>query len=58
MGFKKVLLCFFFNIVLKWKIVGVSEVSVIYIYIDNIFSFTNTTTIVGIFANSQLLKKI
>ena len=29
-----------------------------YIYIDNIFSFTNTTTIVGIFANSQLLKKI
>ena len=37
---------------------GVSEVSVIYIYIDNIFSFTNTTTIVGIFANSQLLKKI
>ena len=38
-GFRKVLLCFlfcfvfFFLIVLTWKIVGASKVSIIYIYI-------------------------
>ena len=37
-GFKKVLLLLlllFFNIVLMWKIVGASKVSVLYVYIDD-----------------------
>ena len=34
LGFRKVLLYFFFSIVLTWKIVGVSKVSVLYLYID------------------------
>ena len=33
-GFRKVLLYIFFNILLTWKIVGVSKVSVLYVYID------------------------
>ena len=33
-AFRKVLLCFFFfNIVPMWKIMGVSEASILYIYI-------------------------
>ena len=31
---------FFFNIVLTWKIVGVSKTSVLYIYIDSYLSIT------------------
>ena len=34
LGFRKVLLYIFFNIVLTWKIVGASKVSVLYLYID------------------------
>ena len=33
----KLFIYLFFNIVLMWKIVGVSKVSVIYIYIDYFF---------------------
>ena len=33
-SFRKVVLILFFNIVLTWKIVGVSEVLVLYKYID------------------------
>ena len=33
-GFRKVLLYIFFNILLTWKIVGVSKVLVLYVYID------------------------
>ena len=34
LGFRKNLLYIFFNIVLTWKIVGDSKVSVLYLYID------------------------
>ena len=35
-GFRKSLLCFFFfyNILLMWKTVGASKVSILYVYID------------------------
>ena len=35
----KLFIYLFFNIVLMWKIVGVSKVSVIYIYIYRLFFF-------------------
>ena len=34
LGFRKVLFLLFFNIMLMWKIVRVSKVSVLYLYID------------------------